>query len=764
MTTVCAYPTSSTSNPYGYMAYSFSRHANNAGLALPSIPRRSSSTSSASRSPARSPPMIHAVLSRSPPLPALAKVVVQPPTPPDASHTNSPPVASTSNAQLQAPVQDDVSSGSGSDTFVEMLAPKMRRARGVRGALPSSMRPPEQSTPTPAMLKSKADKERVAPVPFPSFSNDDTPRASTTAIFAPKPRPGISPLSRIHNSNGSVNSEIIPPPRSASVTVGAFGRKKSGEPLKSSLKSRRPIVRGDLSVVTGPLSSKSEPSTPTCIKSVHFDSQLEHVKLFLAEQKPLAVSRDGSPTDDTSGTESDFPAFIYGKDEDKSSEKGKLEVVVHDLREEGVIERDTKEVRLLSLQLGEDGTSMVGRVRVRNLAFEKWIAIRFTCDGWQTTSEVAAKYVESLEAGKHDVFQFTVRLNDMMGRIEEKAMLLAVRYSVIGREMWDNNGGENYKVSFKRQKVLVQNEKTKAAEGRASGIAVLKSKLEKVAQAGEDRQTTVGGFLSSRAKTSPPASPSTPGEADEVAQPDSFTLKSSTPLSSRYDFSVSLKSQWRHSFELASPTVAAATDRSRTRTYPTTVPNFPRRGLTDKRTLIELTRGSPRILDNDDSPGAKPFLPNSDLEATPVPPSVAMARRSGRNHQRGYFDLGVAPSASGVRRTPPGSPFGAPGATVPVFGSAFRSSGSISPSGGRSSPVSAPPVLSVNPEDGRMWRVASGGSEESTPSTTSNEESSRSASPSGSPYEGPVSLASEDSLPRSPSPGDGSSYSAFLNK
>jgi hypothetical protein len=38
-------------------------------------------------------------------------------------------------------------------------------------------------------------------------------------------------------------------------------------------------------------------------------------KLVLSEQKPLAVSRDGSPTD-TSGTESEFPSFIYGRGDD----------------------------------------------------------------------------------------------------------------------------------------------------------------------------------------------------------------------------------------------------------------------------------------------------------------------------------------------------------------------------------------------------------------------------------------------------------------
>lgn len=369
----------------------------------------------------------------------------------------------------------------------------------------------------------------------------------------------------------------MPPPRSASVAIGFVGRKKSGEPLKSSLKSRRPIVRGDLSVLTGPMSTKSEPSTPTCAKSVHFDSQLEHVKLFLAEQKPLAVSRDGSPTDDTSGTESDFPAFIYGRDEEP---KGKLEVVVSGLKkEEGVVEAQLPNVRLISLQLGEDGTSIVGRVRVRNIAFEKWIAVRFTCDNWQTTSEVAARYAESFAApgggsGSHDIFSFVVRLNDMMGRIEEKTMFLAVRYSTAGQEMWDNNGGDNYKCTFRREKVV---EKRKAVEGRGPGIADLKSKLEKVARAGanEDQTATVGGFLSSRAtRSSPGSSPSrSQGEDeddDDEASQLSFTLKSNTPLSSRYDFGVSLKSPWRRSLELSSSPPSA--ERARTRTHPTMAP------------------------------------------------------------------------------------------------------------------------------------------------------------------------------------------------
>ncbi|THG95028.1 hypothetical protein EW026_g6550 [Hermanssonia centrifuga] len=666
-----------------------------------------------------------------------AKVVVQPPTPPDVRQ-NTQAVASSSGT----------SSGSGSDTYVEILAPKARRAR------------PHQR----ATFQVKVEK-LASRVPFPIPDQDDTPRASTS-VLVPKFRPAGIPRS---------NTEVVHVlhPRSASVTVATLGRKKSGEPLKSSLKSRRPVVRGDLSVITGALNStKSEPSTPTHNKSVHFDSQLEHVKLFLAEQKPLAVSRDGSPTDDTSGTESDFPAFIYGNG--KEEKRGKLRIDCQGPREATVEELKCIDVKLEALQLGEDGTSLSGRVRVRNLAFEKWVAVRFTFDSWQTTSEVTARYMESIGDGQFDRFQFSIKLNDMMGRIEEKTMFLAVRYSAAGRDMWDSNGGQNFRITFAWEKVK-QTQKVIEEAGKAAGIADLKSKLEKVAN-GTNSRTTVGGFLSSRSRSSPlganSRTPSPPPVADDD---DSFTLKSKTSLSSRYDFSASLKNSWRRS-QYPGDAIPAGIERPRTNTYPTTLPNFPGRPVTDKRTFLALTRGSPRILDADDanaSSGIQPYY-SSDKEDTPVQGAY---RKSARNHQRGYFDLGVSPPASGVRRTPPGTPFDTLDDT-PSGKEEYpfpRSASPREPGAGFARAASTIPVMStVDSAQAfdqvlsvpRMWRVSSGGSEESTPSNTSNEDSSRSASPSldGSPYEGPVSLAPDDAFPRTPSPSEDNNYSVFLNK
>lgn len=179
----------------------------------------------------------------------------------------------------------------------------------------------------------------------------------------------------------------------------------------------------------------------------------------------------------------------------------------------------------------------------------------------------------------------------------------------------------------------------------------------------------MGALLSSRATRSLPGSGTANQKSGEPAETDDdiqreqirFTLQSDTPLLTRYDLDVSINSPWRRSLELSSP--SSATERIRTRTSPPSFPHFPRRvrsSVTDKRTFIELKRGSPRIFDVDDLHvrDNKLFFVSSEVE-TPVLSAVGLERRA-RNHQRRYFDLCVSPSPSGVRRTPPGCPFGAP--------------------------------------------------------------------------------------------------------
>ncbi|RDX39511.1 hypothetical protein OH76DRAFT_1562388, partial [Lentinus brumalis] len=562
----------------------YTRHSNSAGAPLPRIPRRSSSSRSitlATLSAPSTPPTttIHRIVAAEP-LAGTSAVptvlVVQPPTPP----------------RVEPPAQDEASSSSsGSESYVQMHP----RAKRTRTPKMQAFRSPADSTPTPAVLRSRSASQLEKGVAFPAsqssaedMSGNETPRASSSPrvdlhidlddLKRPLPLAESSAsvaLTANIRAEGTSNRAFSAPQSLAA----SIARKKSGEPLKSSLKSRRPVVRGDLSIVTGEAlaSTKSEPSTPMA-KSVHFDARLEHVKLFLAEQKPLAISRQGSPTD-TSGTESDFPSAIYGP---RQGEEDK--VLTMQLTNKPAVPREDADLALEDLALSEDGASLNGRVRVRNLAFQKWVAVRFTVDSWQTTSEVTAKYLDSVPGGVFDRFSFTIRLGDMLARIEEKTLFFALRFNVVGREIWDNNNGENYKVTFAKV-ARPRPMPTSTSEG---GLASLKSKLENVAKGRE----TVGGFMSqSKRKSSP------------------FTLESSTSLSARYDFAASWKSPWTRS--PPSSVTPTKSSHSRNVTYPNALSYFPKRG--GKQAAFDdsppagrreaLTRGSPRIMDHwDNSP------------------------------------------------------------------------------------------------------------------------------------------------------------------
>ncbi|OBZ75507.1 hypothetical protein A0H81_04889 [Grifola frondosa] len=644
------------------MDYPFSRHSNSAGAPLPRIPRRTPSSSSRIGNVAQGVATIQSIFSAHQPLftsspstPAKstllpAALVVQPPTPPKAepaAHTLGEPSAS--------------SSSSSSESYVHMLAP---RARRVRTPKMQPLRAPGDSTPTPAVLEARSmPPTRVA---WPAQDNCSPPSGSGGET----PRQ-VTPPGR----------ELLSTPRPASVShpeAAPFLRKKSGEPLKSSLKSRRAAVRGDLSVVTGTQSSKSEPSTPTHIKSVHFDAQLEHVKLFLAEQKPLAVSRDGSPTD-TSGTESDFPEFIFGRE--REVQRGALVMRVVNMPAGA---REDADIALEELVLSADGDE-----RARAGASAK------------------SRVREVGRDGKFDMFAFSIRLNDMLSRIEEKTMFVALRYTVAGREIWDNNDGQNYQVTFSRAKP-----QPRARPANDPGFASLKSKLEKVVR-GEE---TVGEYMTQQSHKS---------SSDSG---DRFTLEANTSLSARYDFAASLRTPW-----------AGARN-----------PVAHRAQRTSKRDQGLLR--PPRIMSPDEGAQSPAYYAGSDLDDTPVP---VLSRRRGRNHQRGYFDIGIAHDA-GVRKTPTGSPLAAQPNTRFNSLPAMNMS-RLSPSPTRGAALSPEPA----------WYVERGGSEESTPSITSTSESSRSSSPSSSPVDDPLMYnfmrAVTERGERS-SPVEMDNYNVFLNK
>jgi len=143
-------------------------------------------------------------------------------------------------------------------------------------------------------------------------------------------------------------------------------------------------------------------------------------------------------------------------------------------------------VHLESLLFSTDTMNLSGTLLVRNLAYKKVVAVRFTLDEWDTACEVLAKYVVSFPSlpssspsSSHspsptssypsvgmtlgdvlgtstegwDRFGFSIHLEDYAHNLSERTMWLVVRYVTEGggegKEWWDNNGGANYRVVFR---------------------------------------------------------------------------------------------------------------------------------------------------------------------------------------------------------------------------------------------------------------------------------------------------------------------------
>ncbi|KAG8889949.1 hypothetical protein FRB98_001995 [Tulasnella sp. 332] len=325
-------------------------------------------------------------------------------------------------------------------------------------------------------------------------------------------------------SQSSPSGPSSPPTASVSTkynTIGpTFVRKKSGELVKPALRtaSRPPsrassIIESEDSDDDGDAARQqmshamlmyrrnSAPSTPTP-KAVHFDSQLEHVKLFLAEQKPAAVSRDGSPHAYASTTEDEGIGYPWeGVNRRTAGGANKAEDMalmvnvadgarVNDVDQvANVMEKDLSVNVKLETLVAEGAVSggpggeavtgarnLKGTILVRNLAFDKRVMARFTMDWWQTTSEVAARYMHpSARLPSHtstspspstplpdptrigcDRFEFSVKLGDAMSKIEDKTLMLCLRFGVNdGNEWWDNNEGRNYRIGFEKKAVAL---------------------------------------------------------------------------------------------------------------------------------------------------------------------------------------------------------------------------------------------------------------------------------------------------------------------
>lgn len=114
--------------------------------------------------------------------------------------------------------------------------------------------------------------------------------------------------------------------------------------------------------------------------------------------------------------------------------------------------------RVFCFELG-----VIGVTHVLNLDFEKEVTARYSFTEWKSSTETQAIWVSSLtktlEGGRQlscDTFRFHLPVPPFLqpGAVLE----FAIQYKVGGREYWDNNNGENYKLVCESYKLSVPRE------------------------------------------------------------------------------------------------------------------------------------------------------------------------------------------------------------------------------------------------------------------------------------------------------------------
>lgn len=316
----------------------------------------------------------------------------------------------------------------------------------------------------------------------PSGSTTTPPLHILTSLISPPsplaPDPSIGdrflsilpPLSSQYNQCSLV-TRTPTPITTASITFPI------NKPLKSSLKysntgketstPTQPHVSGD----TVPSSSRN---------SVHFKDTgdgLESIRLFHATGRPSALlDRDSdtesdtdTDTDDASSFPSLFQRLIRAGAAPVATPLASLKVTQMPLLPSLFIPPNPN-VYLESISPillpSARAPLLRGTVRVRNIAYEKRVATRFTIDDWTTVSEVSARYTGPAISGAHhhhgddddgkwERFAFSISLEFYAPRRAGASLhsqhaftlLLAVRYTAPGvGEWWDNNGGHNFRI------------------------------------------------------------------------------------------------------------------------------------------------------------------------------------------------------------------------------------------------------------------------------------------------------------------------------
>ncbi|XP_022094423.1 protein phosphatase 1 regulatory subunit 3B-like [Acanthaster planci] len=123
--------------------------------------------------------------------------------------------------------------------------------------------------------------------------------------------------------------------------------------------------------------------------------------------------------------------------------------------------RDKLEKNFISLEniVIKDNVEVMGTIKVKNVAFEKSVAVRVTFDKWRSFQDIPASYIQRSPSGQADRYDsFSFCFNIPQNR-EGESIEFCLRYECRGQSYWDSKGGENYKIISQHEKSLTEQQK-----------------------------------------------------------------------------------------------------------------------------------------------------------------------------------------------------------------------------------------------------------------------------------------------------------------
>ena len=274
-------------------------------------------------------------------------------------------------------------------------------------------------------------------------------KASSPVTRTPAPRPALTAFPT------AINKPLKPTLQVGCSSAGSFGRgKEISSPIQPSFRKNA-------------LSSSSR-------KNVRFkdgDDGLVSICFFHAKGRPSALlnpDSDTEPDTESDDESSSSQCLVLAKAPAPAAPPLLKVTDISPIPSPDIPPYPYIYLESLSPLTGARPPLLRGIVRVRNIAFEKRVAARFTIDNWTTVSEVLGRYTGP--AGAHgddstwDRFAFSISLESYAPRPRPSArvsrartdsqshshaptLFLAVRFSVPGvGEWWDNNGGGDFRI------------------------------------------------------------------------------------------------------------------------------------------------------------------------------------------------------------------------------------------------------------------------------------------------------------------------------